>query len=164
MSSTLFPSRRAALLLIGAAVSITAAAAAPAPLVTELQATRVVIDNGREVQHSAQAVRPGDTLLYTASYRNRSPAPLASVVATVPVPGGAQFIAAMPIVDGVMASVDGVNFERMPLLRRVHGSDGQWHDMSVPLAEIRALRWPARTLAAGETFTPTVRVRVIDTP
>jgi uncharacterized repeat protein (TIGR01451 family) len=161
MSFHLFPPYRAALLLIGVAVSIAAAAA---PLVAELQATRVVIDNGHEVQHSAQAVRPGDTLLYSASYRNSGTARLADVVATVAVPAGAQFIAALPIEGGVMASVDGVHFERMPLMQRLRGSDGQWRDMLVPPAEIRALRWPARTLAAGETFSPSVRVRVIDTP
>lgn len=140
-------------------------ALAATALTTELEAARITQDNGREVQQPAAAVRPGDTLQYRARLHNRSRATLVNVVATLPVPQGTHFIAgsALPA-EGASASLDGETFAPVPLMRRVRASDGQWRDLAVPLSEYRALRWTPRSLAADEAFTPSVRVRVVDTP
>jgi uncharacterized repeat protein (TIGR01451 family) len=154
-----------AALLCGAALWPAAAADPPsAPLATQLEASRVAVEDGREVHRDARTVRPGDTLQYRANLRNNGRSALADVTATVPVPAGTQFVAgsASPA-QGALASTDGQTFAPVPLMRRVRGSDGQWRDVPVPAAEYRAVRWPARTLAAGEAFAPSVRVRVTDT-
>lgn len=110
-------------------------------------------------------VAPGDTVQYRASYRNGGTRPLANVVATVPVPAGTRYVpgSAQPA-PGVLASADGTHFEPLPLVRRVRAEDGQWRDVPVPLEQYRALRWPARVLAPGETFAPSLRVRVNGAP
>jgi uncharacterized repeat protein (TIGR01451 family) len=152
-------------LLIGcAAIAIATSAAAQqraaaSPLVTELWLTRIVVrDDGKEMQTPAALVQPGDTLQYTASYRNQSKATLNDVVASLPVPQGMQLVPAPA--GEVQASLDGKTFARLPLMRRVQQGDGRWADVPVPLAEIRYVRWPARSLAAGEQFDANVRVRV----
>lgn len=154
-----------ALLLAFAALAISTSAAAqqrPAaspPLATELSLARIVVrDDGKEMQTPATLVQPGDTLLYTAVYRNQGKSALSDVVASLPVPRGMQ-LAPAPAAE-VQASLDGKTFARLPLMRRVQQADGRWADVAVPLAEIRYVRWPARSLAAGEQFNASLRVRV----
>lgn len=134
-----------------------------APLISELVAQRVVIDaRGNESLESAAAVKPGDLLQYKATYTNRSRSPLAQFSPTLPIPAGAVLVAASGQPLGALASVDGKTFEVMPLSRKVQQPDGRWVDTLVPLADYRALRWPARTLGVNERFVAGLRVRVID--
>jgi uncharacterized repeat protein (TIGR01451 family) len=149
--------------LAALAIATVAAAqrAAPAlPLATELSLARIVVrDDGKEAQTPATQVRPGDTLQYTALYRNQGKTTLHDVVASLPVPQGMQLVPTQP--DGLQASTDGKTFARLPLTRRVQQADGRWQDVPVPLAEIRYVRWPARALAAGEQFNASLRVQVV---
>jgi uncharacterized repeat protein (TIGR01451 family) len=150
--------------LLAIAIASGAAAeqtAATSPLTTELSLSRIVVgDNGKEVQTAATQVQPGDTVQYTAVYRNQGKTALNDVVASLPVPPGMQIIVPAQSSDGLQASTDGKTFARLPLMRRVLQADGRWQDVPVPLAEIRHVRWPARALAAGEQFNATLRVRV----
>lgn len=155
----LLPAALAALALFAGAMPTRAAS----PLDSDLSAERIVLRaDGREVQQPAQAVKPGDTVQYRARYRNSGAAALSNVVATLPIPPGTQFVSTNTQPDGAQASVDGVSFDAMPLTRRVRKADGHWETIQVPLAEYRALRWPARTLSAGEAFDVSLRVQVID--
>lgn len=139
-----------------AAQSLTAAAT---PLATELSLVLIVPrDDGKEAQLPATQVKPGDTVQYSARYHNQGQTALAHVVASLPVPQGTQLVRTQP--DDVQASLDGKTFARLPLMRRVQQADGGWQEVPVPLAEIRYVRWPARTLAAGEQFNASLRVRV----
>lgn len=152
-------------LLIGlAALAIATGAAAQrsasaSPLATELSLARIVVgENGKEAQTPAALVQPGDTLQYTALYRNQGQTTINDVVASLPVPQGMQLMPARA--SELQASVDGKTFARLPLMRRVQQPDGRWADVPVPLAEIRYVRWPARSLAAGEQWSASLRVRV----
>ena len=140
----------------------TGADRAGAPLATELSLSRVVVrSDGKEALQPAAQVQPGDTVQYSAVYRNQGKTPLANVVASLPVPQGMQIVPAQP--EALQASVDGKTFARLPLMRKVQQADGRWADVPVPLAEIRYVRWPARSLAAGEQFNTSLRVRVAAT-
>jgi uncharacterized repeat protein (TIGR01451 family) len=153
--------------LLALALHTTAAGAAEAasasPLATTLTAVRIThTAEGRDTREPAHAVKPGDTLQYSARYRNAGRAALADVVATLPVPAGTQLVAGSAQPERALASTDGATFEPVPLTRRVRASDGQWTTVLVPLAEYRALRWPARPLAAGQSFEASLRVQVVD--
>lgn len=151
------------LLAFAALVVATSAAAQrtalASPLATELSLARIVVRaDGKEMQTPATLVQPGDTLQYTAVYRNQGKSALGDVVASLPVPQGMQ-LAPVPAAE-MQGSLDGKTFARLPLMRRVQQADGRWAEVPVPLAEIRYVRWPARSLAAGEQFNASLRVRV----
>lgn len=138
-------------------------ATAQAPLTSELVVQRVVVDaRGQEAREGAAAVKPGELIQYTATYTNRSRAPLAQFSATLPIPAGTVFVVDSGQPLGAQASVDGKSFDTMPLRRKVQQPDGRWVETPVPLADYRALRWPARTLGAKERFVASLRVRVSD--
>jgi uncharacterized repeat protein (TIGR01451 family) len=146
--------------LAASAMPAHAQAEARSALATELAVSRMVVgDDGKEAALPAALVQPGDTLLYSALYRNQGKTALANVVASLPVPQGMQIVPAQA--GDLQASVDGKTFARPPLMRRVQQPDGRWTDVPVPLAEIRYVRWPARALAAGEQFNASLRVRVV---
>jgi hypothetical protein len=79
----------------------------------------------------------------------------------VPVPAGTQWVPRSDQPQAVLASVDGRDYGPMPLTRKKLQANGQWLQVPVPVAEIRFLRWPARTLGAGESFDASLRVRVL---
>jgi hypothetical protein len=60
----------------------------------------------------------------------------------------------------VLASTDGAQFARPPLMRAVRQPDGSERQMPVPIEEYRALRWNLGTLAAGQSEQVQARVRV----
>jgi uncharacterized repeat protein (TIGR01451 family) len=133
------------------------------PLASELVATRIALrEDGREVQEPAQSVKPGDVVQYSVTFKNTSKAQLKQVAATLPIPRGTEFVISAVKPEGAMASIDGVRYEPMPLKRKVQQADGRWVDVAIPLSEYQSLRWPARTLGAGEQFSASARVRVTD--
>jgi uncharacterized repeat protein (TIGR01451 family) len=129
-------------------------------LASRLVLARVVSDAGHEKLTAAAAVQPGDVLQYTAHFGNPTAAAMRDVVATMPVPAGTQWLPKSDQPSGALASVDGVVFAPMPLMRKLLLPSGQWKQVVVPLAEIRYLRWPARPLAASESFSTQLRVLV----
>jgi uncharacterized repeat protein (TIGR01451 family) len=136
---------------------------AEARLATRLVLARVVTDAGTEKLVPAATVQPGDVLQYTAHFGNPTAAPMRDVVATLPVPAGTQWMPPSTQPSGPLASVDGVVFAPMPLMRKLLLPNGQWTQAVVPLAEVRYLRWPARALGASESFSTQLRVLVFST-
>jgi hypothetical protein len=129
-------------------------------LATQLVMSLVTQESGADTLTSTAAVQPGDLLQYTAHYGNPTAAPMRDLVSSLPVPAGTQWVPGSEKPSGAMASVDGRQFGAMPLMRKQLQANGLWQQVPVPLAEIRYLRWPARSLAAGESFATSLRVRV----
>jgi uncharacterized repeat protein (TIGR01451 family) len=138
-----------------------APASNPAAPSTQLVVSRVVQQAGAELLAAATSVQPGDVLHYTATFSNPGLSSLRDVVASMPVPVGTAWVpnSAQPV--GVLVSVDGKHFAPMPLMRTQLLAGGRSVDVPVPVSEIRFLRWPPATLAAGERFATSLRVRVV---
>jgi hypothetical protein len=130
-------------------------------LASQLVMSLVVMDGKAEKLKAAPSVQPGDLLQYTAHYGNPTAVAMRDVVSTVPVPAGTQWVPRSDRPNAATASVDGRDFGPMPLTRKQLQANGQWQQVPVPVSEIRYVRWPARTLGAGESFDASLRVRVL---
>lgn len=115
---------------------------------------------------AAKEVKPGDLVVYTASYRNTGKDPVRALVATVPVPSSMEWqgVAADGKNPPSLASTDGTTFAPIPLTRKVRGADGKEQVQQVPLHEYRALRWTLPDLAAGAVATVKVTTKVSTNP
>jgi len=131
------------------------------PLKVTLTASKVQKDSkGKEVFAKADAIKPGEVLEYRASYANVSKATLSGVLATLPVPKGMVYVDKTANPAGVMATVDSLNFEAVPLKRKVKDKAGKEVVQIVPLAEYRALRWNLGDIQAGKELTVSARMSV----
>lgn len=162
-----------AALLMAAWLVAGASSAHAQQVASELAVMRVVkaLDanppNGRpgaEQLVAAEAVKPGELLQYTTTFRNTGKLPARRLAATLPIPAGTDYVASPDAEADLQASLDGTSFDAVPLMRRVNAPDGKTLTVPVPLTEYRVLRWPARDLAAGASFTTRARVRVISLP
>lgn len=157
------------LLAAAAALAIAAGAQAqslpkPAtgPLETRLEQRKVTrAADGKEVLAPAEAVKPGELIEYTATYRNTGKQPLKNLEATLPIPSNTEFVAGSARPGVAKASLDGVTFADMPLKRRVTRA-GQQVEEEVPAREYRALRWYPGELGAEKAIAYTARVKVVD--
>lgn len=154
--------------LAGAFALVSLMASAPAawakPVVSsELQVHQVVHERNGDVLKPVTVVKPGDVLEYRAVYGNSGDSGAAHFMASVPVPSGTSLLAAGTVPAGAQATVDGTHYAPMPLMHAVIGKDGKSHQVPVPLAEIRGLRWDLGTLGPHETKDVRLRVHV-DTP
>ena len=156
------PSTLWLLALAGCAVLCSGPAQADQPsLSSTLQVHRVVLQaDGSEALQAATAVQPGDVLQYATVFSNPGARPVQRLQASLPIPQGTELVAASTQPRVVLASLDGKVFQPMPLMRKTRRADGQWVDVAVPLAEIRALRWPEQQLAAGASLSTSARVRI----
>lgn len=141
-----------------------AAKVAQAPVSIELTQFKVVEGpDGHERYLPADAVVPGDVIEYRVTYRNNGPKPVAGFAATLPIPEGTHYLsksAAAPAGLVPEAATEDGAFAREPLMRKVKGPDGKWHDQPVPYAEYRTLRWPLGLLAGKHEVTVKARVQV----
>lgn len=139
---------------------------AQAQVQTDLRAEKLQKQaNGQTTSTSAADARPGDAVVYTASYRNVGKDAVRQLVATVPVPPSMEWQGAGDDKNPpTAASADGVNFAPMPLTRKVRGPDGKEQLQPVPLHEYRALRWTFAELAAGAVATVKVATKVSTNP
>ena len=126
-----------------------------------LTAKKVTAADGKESLVPAEHAKPGDVIEYDAVYQNNSNAAVHNLLATVPVPNGLAFSPDSVKPAGALASVDGKNFEPIPLLRTVTKADGTREKQPVPLSEYRSLRWSISELAPGASVTVSARARVI---
>ncbi len=155
----------AALLLLLSLFAPSSFAAAPAQGgEVRLEAFKVVTTTGssgaREAVEPLQALRPGDTVEYVATYTNGMAATAHGVQLVVPVPtGGLEYVSrqAAPLADA--ASLDGKSFAPMPLTRKVTDANGKTAVKPVPLAEYRMLRWALGDVPAGASRS--VRARMV---
>jgi uncharacterized repeat protein (TIGR01451 family) len=135
------------------------------PLETRMEQHKVVMAEGRERLESADNVKPGDVIEYVATYRNTGTATLTGLMATVPVPSLTEYLPGSAKPAASLASVDGVQFAPLPLVRKVRLADGKEVDQPVAMREYRALRWKAGDLGAQKSVSYSVRVKVLeDTP
>jgi hypothetical protein len=146
-----------------AGVTVNTAPTAPTAPTTQLTVMRVLQVDGADTFAPAASVQPGDVLRYAMSFNNTSAGSLRDVVASLPVPAGTQLLATGLLPAGAWASLDGKTFSPMPVTRKVRLATGAWADQPVPLAELRFVRWPARSLAAGERWQAALRVQVLAT-
>ena len=140
-----------------------AAAQGPGPLVTTLDARKVIAGaDGKESFELATVVKPGDVIEYVATYRNTTKQSLAKLEATLPIPPNTEFIAASAKPANAQASLDGQAFLPMPLKRRVRAADGKETEQVVPTRDYRYLRWYPDALGGEKALSFSARVRVVD--
>ena len=149
-----------ALVLIAAAVQ--AAAQQANPLVTQLEARKVVRGaDGKESFAAADSAKPGDVIEYVATYRNTGKQPLRNLEATLPIPANTEFGPGSANPASAKASVDAKSYAAMPL-KRTTVKDGKPVEALVPVRDYRALRWSPAELPAEKTATYIARVKVVD--
>jgi hypothetical protein len=136
-------------------------ASAPDPVEVRLERKKVVVVDGKEALVSAATARPGDLIVETATYTNRSKKNF-RVEATLPVPQYTEFVAGTASPNGVKASADGNAFGVLPLKRQQKKANGVVVEQVVPTGEYRALRWSAINLGPEKQFVASARFRLRD--
>ena len=131
-----------------------------ATLTFALTAQRVSVTHGHETLVPAEKARPGDVLEYHAVYRNDGAKPVRELVATLPIPGGLEYLPSTAAPAVMLASLDGAAFSPVPLMRKQRTADGREVLREVPSSEYRALRWSLGTLGARASRTVSARARV----
>jgi uncharacterized repeat protein (TIGR01451 family) len=116
--------------------------------------------DGKEALVAADAAKPGEVIEYKATYQNKGNAPLRRLEATLPVPVGTEVLPSSVRPANAKASLDGSNFQPIPLKRKVKQADGREVEQLVPYAEYRFLRWSVGTLEAGKELVYVARVKV----
>ena len=126
-----------------------------------LEQARIVTDAaGKETLSKADAVRPGDLLQYTVSYKNVSAAAVGNVALTLPIPAGLNYLPQARLAIPAQASLDGTTFQALPIKRSVRLADGKTVEQVVPASEYRALRWQVGQLEAGKEVQVSARAQV----
>ena len=126
-----------------------------------LTASKVIVQaDGTEVLQAADQSKPGETLQYTAIYKNIGGSSLQGLNATLPIPDGTVYLAESAKPAKAMASTDSVHFAPIPLKRTVKDKEGKERVELVPLAEYRKLRWSFDKLPPGESVTVSARARL----
>ncbi|MBA3493072.1 MAG: hypothetical protein H0T87_02820 [Gammaproteobacteria bacterium] len=131
------------------------------PLRARLVHQRVVTgaDSGERYM-PAEHAKPGDLIEYRATYANQLQKNLSGVLATLPIPAGMVYAPADITPKPVLASLDGVRFEPVPIKRMVRNPDGTKALKEVPLEEYHALRWTLDAIRAGQAKTVRARMRI----
>lgn len=116
--------------------------------------------DGKESFVDADKVKPGDIIEYRVSYRNTTQNTISQLIANLPVPAHTAYVSASAQPAKVEASLGGVEFAAVPLVRRVTQADGKVVESKVPVAEYKALRWSVGDLKAGKTIVVKARMKV----
>ena len=125
-----------------------------------LHADRIELKDGAAVSNPVTSVKPGDVVEYSSVYRNDSNAAVQQLRAVIPIPVGSTYQAGSAVPAGAQASLNGVDFEPIPIQRNVRQPDGSDRLMPVPLTDYRALRWTLPTLPPAQNSTARLRVRI----
>ena len=156
------------IMLLGLSLIPAVASWAASPTVTKedlaisLTAKKVVVQSdGKEKLVAADRAFPGEVIQYDALYVNQSAKPLTSVAPTLPIPNGMVFVPESASPAPSEASLDGRNFQTLPILRKVRMPSGEEKEVEVPATEYRALRWKASDLAAGAKTAITARTKLV---
>ncbi len=130
----------------------------------ELKGQKVVkATAGKEKFESAEKAKPGDVIEYRAVYRNKGKSAATSVLATIPVPLGTEYIPGSAKPAKVTASIDGKEYAPVPLKRKVTLPSGQTEMRPVPYNEYRFVRWELKKLSPAESATVSMRVKISTT-
>jgi uncharacterized repeat protein (TIGR01451 family) len=144
-----------------ASVRLPASAAEKGDVVVELKAQKIVAKADAQTELvSAEKAAPGETVLYTAVYRNQGKASVQGLQATLPIPDGMEYVADSATPAGAWGSTDGAQFQPLPLKRTVKAADGTEREEAVPLAQYRTLRWNVGALAPGASTTVSAKARI----
>ncbi len=130
----------------------------------DMTASKVVLEDHKEVLASAKQAKPGDVIEYRVVYRNRDKAAARNVMATLPVPQGMEYLPRTASPVQVMASTNGSDFASVPLKRQVKKADGSVQEQEVPYSEYRFLRWNLGELPGGSSKSVSARMRIVTTP
>ena len=152
--------RRLALALFAAGLLTHGVALAEGDVSVVLNAYRVTTSQGKEAFVPAEQAKPGEIIEYRATYKNTSKQAVKDLMATLPVPQGLEYLPKTASPAKLLASIDGKNYEAVPLMKKVKGADGKMVIREVPLSEYRYLRWPMGTLAASAESVVKARMRV----
>ena len=153
---------RAAMLLVAMASAAAQAQQQKGPLESTLEQRKVVrAADGAESLAPAGSVKPGDVIEYLATYRNSGRAPITGVEATMPIPPNTEFVPGSAKPGSAKASVDGVSYAPLPLVRKVV-RDGKTVEEAIPTREYRYLRWSAAELRGEQSVRFTARVKVLE--
>ena len=120
-----------------------------------------VAPDGNEQFLPADQALPDEILLYTAVYTNRTGGAVKGLAATLPIPQGVEYLAGTAKPAGAKASTDGVNFQPIPLKRKVKSADGTEREELIPTAEYRKLQWNVSELAADASFAASARAKIL---
>lgn len=148
--------------LVFAPAAIAQPKATPLPLVTQIEARKVVrAADGRESFAPADTARPGDVIEYVATYRNNGKQPISALEATLPIPANTEFVAGSARPVNARASLDGRAFAELPLKHSVKRDGGEVVE-EAPLRDYRQLRWYPGVLVGEQALVFSARVRVIE--
>lgn len=150
------------LVLAACLLTTTAAWAQDKNLDIKLTVQKVAVAaDGKETLEAGDKAKPGETLQYTAVYKNLTKGSLKGLQANLPIPAGMEYLpdSAAPKA-GVLATVDGVKYAAVPLKRKVKASDGKEIEELVPYTQYRGLRWTIGELPAEKSVTVSARTKV----
>ncbi len=131
-------------------------------LAISLNARRVVKQSdGKERLLAADRAFPGEVIQYDALYYNKSKKPLQNVSPTLPIPKGMVLVPQSASPAPAEASLDGRQFEPIPLKRKITLADGTEQEQEVPSTQYRALRWHLGQMTAGAQATVSARTQLL---
>jgi len=116
--------------------------------------------DGKETLQLADRAFPGEIIQYDALYQNQGKKGVHNLEPTLPIPAGLEYLPDASSPAPVKASLDGRNFEAVPLVRAVKTADGSVKQEQVPYSEYRALRWEVGDLDSGKTAVISARARL----
>ena len=117
--------------------------------------------DGKEALDAADSAKPGDILQYSAVYANKTSKKFRDLEATIPIPAYTTYVPGSTRPAGAKASLDGQNFQAIPLRRKVKQPDGKEIMQLVPYAEYRYVRWYPGNLSADQELKFSARVKVL---
>ena len=134
--------------------------AAIEPVEMRLERKKIVQVDGKEIHEPAEKALPGDTLLETVSYRNRSKSVVKSSEVTLPIPANTELIAGSIRPASAKVSIDGIKFADFPLKRKVRQANGVQTEIPIPMSDYRYIRWYPGDLDAGKVLFFSARFKV----
>ena len=157
----------AAVAMVWAPVVLAQGAAADSPKKDEgvvkidLKAFRVVVgENGKESFAPGDEAKPGEVLEYRAVYFNSSKTAVSNLGAKIPIPTGTEYLPDTAKPASAHASLDGVKYAPMPLMRKVKRLDGKEVEEKVPYREYRSLLWEIKEVKGEGAAAASLRVRL----
>jgi uncharacterized repeat protein (TIGR01451 family) len=135
-------------------------------IVVDVKAAKVAVEaDGRQMLASVRDAGPGDVVEYHLTYRNTSSQRASNVIGTMKIPAHRLiYIPDSATLRNLYASVDGVKYSPVPLMRKVKRADGTETAELVPVSDYRYLRWQLGDLPAHGSTSVKARLRIDPEP
>ena len=128
----------------------------------DLKAFKVVVGkDGKESFAPADEAKPAEVLEYRAVYFNPGKTAISNLAAKIPIPTGTEYLPDTARPASAHASLDGVKYAPIPLMRKVKRPDGSEVEEKVPYREYRSLLWEIKEVKGEGAATASLRVRLI---